>query len=59
MIQGTIKDKNLSFEIVGVKDSEKFGKLLRKMEREGKIKEMSYSKFAAEYLSQESDKNDN
>ena len=59
MIQGTIKDKNLSFEIVGVKDSEKFGKLLKKMEREGKIKEMSYSKFAAEYLSQESDKNDN
>ena len=55
MIQGAMKDKNLSFEIVGVKDSEKFGKFLRKMEREGKIKEMSYSKFAAEYLPQESD----
>ena len=59
MIQGALKGKNLSFEIVGVKDSEKFGKLLRKMEREGKIKEMSYIQFAAEYLSQESDKNDN
>ena len=53
MIQG--KNKNLSIGIVGVNDSKKFGEFLNKLEREGKIKEMSYREMAAEYLPQESD----
>ena len=51
MIQG--KKKNFSFKIVGVENCKKFGEFLNKLEREGKLKEMSYREMAAEFLARE------